>query len=79
MHDYSAAAYLLAPHLYRTRSGPVRVVTGGIAAGQTIQKPLGMSAPAPDWDGRPACRACIGVDAPAVLELFDKTLCGAAA
>ena len=79
VHDYSAAAYLLAPHLYRTRSGPVRVVTGGIAAGQTIQKPLGMSAPAPDWDGRPACRACIGVDVPAVLELFDKTLCGAAA
>ncbi|MGF6775194.1 nucleoside hydrolase [Paraburkholderia sp. GAS334] len=76
VHDPSAVAYVLAPHLYTTRSGPVRVLTDGIAVGQTIQKPLTMPVPAPDWDSRPACKVCIGVDAPAMLALYEKTLCG---
>ncbi|MDR5754219.1 MULTISPECIES: nucleoside hydrolase [unclassified Caballeronia] len=78
VHDYSAVAYLLAPHLYETRSGPVRVVTSGIATGQTIQKPSAMHVDAPDWDGRPACAVCVGVDAPAVLNLYESTLCAGA-
>jgi hypothetical protein len=32
-----------------------------------------MKAPAPDWDGRPAQSVCVGVDAPAVLDLYKKT------
>lgn len=74
-HDYSAAAYLVAPHLYETRGGPVRVVTEGIANGLTIQKPFGMQVEARDWEGRPSCEVCVGVDAPGVLDLFDRTLC----
>ncbi|SAL12021.1 inosine-uridine preferring nucleoside hydrolase [Caballeronia arvi] len=75
-HDYSAAAFVVARELYTTRSGPVRVLTDGIAAGLTIQKPASMrtDTPAPDWDTRPACDACIGVDADAVLDLFARTL-----
>ncbi|BAN25175.1 nucleoside hydrolase [Caballeronia insecticola] len=75
-HDYSAAAFVVARELYTTRSGPVRVLTDGIAAGLTVQKPASMRAPAPDWDTRPPCDACIGVDAAAVLDLFTRTLRG---
>ncbi|WP_061167826.1 nucleoside hydrolase [Caballeronia hypogeia] len=73
-HDYSAAAFVVARESYTTRSGPVRVLTDGIAAGLTIQKPASMHGSAPDWDTRPNCDACIGVDANAVLELFANTL-----
>ncbi|MDR5838506.1 nucleoside hydrolase [Caballeronia sp. LZ034LL] len=73
-HDYSAAAFVVAREHYVTRPGPVRVLTEGIAAGLTVQKPASMHAPAPEWDARPACDACIGVDADAVLELFAATL-----
>lgn len=75
-HDYSAAAFVVERSLYTTRSGPVRVLTEGIAAGLTVQKPASMLASAPDWDTRPACDACTGVDADAVLELFASTLRG---
>ncbi|WP_116141671.1 nucleoside hydrolase [Trinickia diaoshuihuensis] len=77
VHDSSAVAYLLAPQLYLTRSGPVRVLTEGIAAGHTIQKPIGFAAPAPAWDGRPACEVCVGVDSKRMLELYARTLTGA--
>ncbi|QQC66201.1 nucleoside hydrolase [Paraburkholderia ginsengisoli] len=76
VHDSSAVAYLLAPQLYTTRSGPVRVLTEGIAVGQTIQKPATLPVPAPDWDGRPACEVCIGVDVAGMLALYERTICG---
>jgi inosine-uridine nucleoside N-ribohydrolase len=75
-HDSSAVAYLLAPHLYTTRSGPVRVLTEGIAAGHTIQKPSTMPVPAPDWDSRPECEVCVDVDAAGMLALYEHTICG---
>lgn len=74
VHDSSAVAYLLAPQLYTTRSGPVRVLTEGIAAGHTIQKPNGFAAPAPAWDDRPACDVCVAVDSAAMLALYARTL-----
>ncbi len=76
VHDSSAVAYVLAPHLYTTRSGPVRVLTDGIAVGQTIQKPAAMPVAAPDWDSRPACKVCVGVDVQGMLALYENTLCG---
>ncbi|MDE1184096.1 nucleoside hydrolase [Paraburkholderia sp.] len=77
VHDSSAVAYLVAPQLYTTRSGPVRVLTEGIAVGQTIQKPSTMPVPAPDWDARPCCTVCIGVQVDAMLALYEQTLCAA--
>ncbi|WP_144109842.1 nucleoside hydrolase [Paraburkholderia sp. BCC1886] len=74
VHDSSAVAYVLAPQLYTTRSGPVRVVTQGLAVGQTIQKPAAMPVPAPDWDSRPPCRVCMGVNAEGMLALYEQTL-----
>ncbi|MGN6318644.1 nucleoside hydrolase [Trinickia sp.] len=76
VHDSSAVAYVLAPQLYTTRSGPVRVLTDGIAAGHTIQKPTAFAAPAPDWDDRPSCEVCVGVDAEQMLALYARTLRG---
>jgi len=75
VHDASAVAYLIAPQLFRTRSGPVRVLTEGIAAGHTIQKPDGMPVRAPEWDARPSCSVCIDVDSEALLALYRRTLC----
>ncbi|PQV54340.1 nucleoside hydrolase [Paraburkholderia sp. BL21I4N1] len=77
VHDSSAVAYVLAPHLYTTRSGPVRVLTEGIAVGQTIQKPAAMPVPAPAWDSRPACEVCVGVDVEGMLALYESTILGA--
>lgn len=76
VHDFSAVAYVLAPELYTTRRGPVRVLTSGIAIGQTIQKPESMQVSAPDWDGRPSHDVCIGVDVEAALALYRRTLIG---
>ena len=76
VHDSSAVAYMLAPQLYRTRSGPVRVLTDGIAVGHTLQKPMGFAAPAPEWDSRPPCQVCVGVDSEQMLALYARTLCG---
>ncbi|WP_245964672.1 nucleoside hydrolase [Trinickia dinghuensis] len=76
VHDASAVAYLLAPELYKTRSGPVRVLTEGIAAGHTIQKPANFAAPAPQWDNRPSCEVCVDVDSERMLALYASTLCG---
>jgi purine nucleosidase len=75
MHDAAAVAYLLAPGLFQTRSGPVRVVAEGLAAGHTIQKPNGMRCGERAWDARPSCSVCIGVDARGVLALYKETLC----
>lgn len=74
VHDASAVAFVVRPDLYTTRSGPVRVLTEGIAIGQTIQKPLTMPVPNPAWDGRPAMAVCVDVDAPGMLSLYRSTL-----
>lgn len=74
IHDSSAVAYWLAPHLYAVEEGPVRVIAEGIAMGQTI---LGLT---PDryesdaWLDRPSCRVCVDVDADAVKALYLETL-----
>ncbi|AJZ63426.1 inosine-uridine preferring nucleoside hydrolase family protein [Paraburkholderia fungorum] len=76
VHDSSAVAYVLAPHLYTVRSGPVRVLTDGIAVGQSIQKPSTMPVPAPDWDSRPEAVVCLDVNVPGMLTLYEGTVCG---
>ncbi|WDD92289.1 nucleoside hydrolase [Burkholderia sp. FERM BP-3421] len=73
-HDPSAVAYVLAPDLYTTRPGPVRVVTEGLALGQTIQKPAKMGVPAQEWDGRPSREVCVDVDVAGMLALYRRTL-----
>jgi inosine-uridine nucleoside N-ribohydrolase len=66
-HDPSAVACALDPTLFTYREGPVRVVTQGITAGQTLQAADLAAVPAGAWAGRRAQRVAIGVDAPRVL------------
>lgn len=74
IHDSCACAYLVAPELFETRSGAMRVVTDGIAVGQTIQKPDGRFFPPNPWDGKPSQLACLGIDADRVIDLIGDTL-----
>ncbi|WP_310384181.1 nucleoside hydrolase [Roseateles sp.] len=71
-HDASAIVYAIEPAAFTLRAGPVRVVTEGIARGQTIQdfrKPSGAVTP---WSGCPAQQVCIAVRPERVLAIFDQ-------
>ena len=74
MHDSSAVAYLLDPSLYQTRDAAVRVVTDGIAMGQTIAGDPAGDYELDAWAEKSTCKVCTGVDAAAVLELYQRTL-----
>ncbi|OJF96571.1 nucleoside hydrolase [Pararhizobium antarcticum] len=74
VHDSCACVYVVAPHLFETRSGAIRVICGGIADGQTIQKPDSRSFPPSPWDDLPSQSVCTSVDADAVLALIAKTI-----
>ena len=77
-HDASAVAYAVVPALFKTRSGPIRVVRDGLSAGETIQKPDGRPFPRGPWDGRPPQTVCVDVDADGVRDLIRRSLIDAA-
>jgi purine nucleosidase len=58
VHDCCAAVCLTDPDLFAQQTGTVRVVVGGIASGQTIQRPNGMGFAPGDWDGRRSQSVC---------------------
>lgn len=74
VHDSCACAYVVAPELFTTRSGTVRVVCGGIADGKTIQKPDGRGFGPSDWDNMPSQKIAVGIDDKAVLKLIHDTI-----
>ena len=74
VHDSSAVAYLLRPDFFGTESGVVRVVTEGIATGQTILGRPDAKYEADAWNGRNTCKVCTTVDAARVLGLYQQTL-----
>ncbi len=74
VHDSCAAVYVVAPELFTTRAGAVRVVCGGIADGQTIQKPEGRTFGASVWDAGQSQLVGVDVEAKAVMDLIGKTL-----
>jgi inosine-uridine nucleoside N-ribohydrolase len=75
VHDSSAVAFAIAPELFTTRAGPVRVVEQGIAIGQTIQSTAGRRySQGAAWEGAPEQRVCTAVRSAAVLDLFMDTL-----
>lgn len=74
VHDSCACVYVVAPELFETRSGPIRVVCGGIADGQTIQKPDHMGFGPSDWDDLPSQNICVKIEADAVLKLIHDTI-----
>ena len=74
VHDPSAVAFVISPDLFSTERSPMRVVTDGIAIGQTIPAPSGRADEWKAWRGRPEVEICRGVDAEGLLRLFESTL-----
>lgn len=76
VHDCCAAVYLTDSNLFDCRSGTVRVVSGGLASGMTIQHlDTGVSPPG-EWGGRPSQRVCYGGQAEAILGRIQQTCTG---
>jgi inosine-uridine nucleoside N-ribohydrolase len=73
-HDPSAIAYVLDPTLFVTERGPMRVITAGIAVGQTLlDRRQDWLQPNP-WSGQPAANVCVGVDLKRLLALFYERI-----
>lgn len=66
-HDATALMPLLAPNALQWRSGPVRVVEGGLAHGQTVQDWQGLGGP--EWRALPAHAVAIEADAQTITRL----------
>jgi purine nucleosidase len=75
-HDLLAFVYVVAPQLFETERGVVRVALDGIANGQTMMNRRShIQYPQMGWaEGRPATTVCMQVDAPACLALFEATM-----
>ena len=75
-HDVLAFVYLVAPELFTTTQGRIRVAKEGIANGQTMMDRNGtLFYPQPGWEAeKPEVRVCMQVDANAALELISTTL-----
>ena len=72
-HDSLAVICAMAPELFTLRHGPVRVVCGGLASGQTIQKPAESPFPIGAWDPHPSQSVAVDVDVAAALRLYAET------
>lgn len=75
VHDSSAVMYVLAPELYQTVKGPIRVVTDGPAIGHTLLKTDAVRYPLDDWADCPVQAVCCAVDVDAYLARYRSVLC----
>ena len=75
-HDVLAFVWLVAPEMFKTKSGRVRVAMDGIANGQTMMDKIGtIPYPQAGWEkDKPETRVCMEVDAKACENLIDQTL-----
>jgi inosine-uridine nucleoside N-ribohydrolase len=76
VHDSCACVYVVAPELFDTIEGSIRVVCGGIADGQTIIKQDGRHFPPGDWDNLPSQIACTGIRSQQVIDLIRDVILG---
>ena len=74
VHDPSAVAYAIDPSLFSTERAQVRVVTEGIAVGQTIAASGSRAERWPASRGRPEVTICRDVDGEGLLRLFEATV-----
>ena len=74
VHDPSAIMYLIDPSLFTVRTGPVRVVTEGIAIGETIMPAYDYQLELPPWRGRPAVTTATDVDVQRFLDTFEAVM-----
>ena len=74
VHDASTIVYAMAPDIFTTKAGRVRVAVDGVAIGQTIVAPLDKQYVVDHWDNVPASNICVDVDSPRLLKLMADTL-----
>ncbi|WP_305812216.1 nucleoside hydrolase [Photobacterium leiognathi] len=74
VHDPSAIAYVIQPSLFKTRRGPIRVVTDGPAEGMTIQKVDQRNYMNDEWRLFPVQQVGVEVDNKTLLSLYRETL-----
>ena len=74
VHDAAAAAYVVDPSLFEVRRGAIRVITDGIALGQTCQKVEGELFGPSAWDDQPIQAATVAVDGDRLLKLYAETM-----
>lgn len=75
-HDSSAIAYVIQPELFKCETGAIRVVTEGIAVGQTVFARTGDLFPPGPWDGVSEKQVCVEVDSTGLLNLYAQTIRG---
>jgi purine nucleosidase len=78
VHDPSAVMYLINPDIFTMRKGAVRVVTSGIAMGETIMPAYDYQTELPPWRGKPAVATATEVDVPRFLSTFESVMTGRA-
>ena len=74
VHDAAAVAYVIDPSLFETRRGSIRVITNGIALGQTCQKVEGELFGPSAWDDQPIQAITVGVNEAGLLKLYAETM-----
>jgi inosine-uridine nucleoside N-ribohydrolase len=74
VHDAAAVAFVIDPSLFEVRRGSVRVITDGIALGQTCQKVEGELFGPSAWDDQPIQAITVGVKAEGLLKLYAETM-----
>jgi inosine-uridine nucleoside N-ribohydrolase len=73
-HDAAGIMYLIDPSIYKFRKGPVRVVTEGIAIGQTIMPSLDFHLQQEPWKGQPLVSAAFDIDVERYLKTFEAIM-----
>lgn len=74
VHDAAAVAFVIDPTLFETRRGSIRVITDGIALGQTCQKVEGELFGPSAWDDQPIQAITVGVNEAGLLKLYAETM-----
>ena len=74
LHDTLAVAWLSLPEAFTLAESPLRVITEGIACGQTVRRLSALASRHDPFAGLPAQRIALGVDADAVRAHFFNTL-----
>ena len=74
VHDASTIAYAIAPDLFTSQQGAVRVATEGVAIGQTVIAPANVKYCLGHWDNTPESTICLDVDSESLLNLLETTL-----
>ena len=74
VHDPSAVMYLISPSTFRTKKGPVRVITTGIGIGQTIIATNAHHLELEAWKDQPFVSVAIEVDEAVFFEDYRRVM-----